>query len=69
MDLLKSRRINSLLGIALDGNRIAVSHLKRTNGSTHGGGTTLGDACCLNPLSHEPELVGQELRQQLASAA
>lgn len=67
MDLLKSRRINSLLGIAFDGNRIAVAHLKRTNGSI----TVVGRfsaTLSLNPLSHEPELVGQELRQHLASA-
>lgn len=67
MDLLKSRRINSLLGIAFDGNRIAVSHLKRNNGNVTVAGR-FSATLSLNPLSHEPELVGQELRQQMASA-
>ena len=67
MDLMKHRRLNSLLGIAFDGQRMDVAHLKRTNGSATVVGS-LSASLSLNPLSHDPELVGQELRQQLLAA-
>lgn len=57
----------SLLGLVLDGSRLELVAVKRTNGSVeirHATTATL----TLDPLTNEPELVGAELRTHLDKA-
>jgi hypothetical protein len=67
MQLFKPKRASSIVGIALDGNRLEVVSLRRSNGTLHlrqGFAASLA----LNPLNDDPELVGQEIRNHLDRA-
>lgn len=60
-------RLTSLLGLALDGNRLEGVVLSRTNGSVkldHSLAVTLS----LDPLTNAPELVGREVLNHLKAA-
>jgi hypothetical protein len=67
LDQLKSRRPSSLLGLTLDGSRLAGVVLQRTNGSL-----TLQQSfnatLTLDPLTNDPALVGREIRNHLDAA-
>ncbi len=63
----KRRRLSALLGLALDGSRLDGALLRRTNGSVQllkSFSVTLS----LDPLTADPELVAQEIRNHLAAA-
>jgi Tfp pilus assembly PilM family ATPase len=62
--LLKRKRAASILGIALDGNRLEVISLRRSNGTLHLR-QTLAVPLALSPLTDASELVGQEIRNHL----
>lgn len=61
------RRSGSILGLCFDGSRMDGIVIRRTNGSAEVS-TTINASLSLNLLSHEAELVGQEIRQQLQTA-
>jgi hypothetical protein len=65
--LFKRQRAASLLGLALDGNRLEVVSLRRSNGSLQLR-QTLAVALALNPLTDAAELVGREIRNHLDQA-
>lgn len=61
---LKKRQPTGLLGLALDGSRLEVVLLRRSNGSVEiqkNGVASLS----LDPLKDDPELVGREIRKHL----
>jgi hypothetical protein len=63
----KPKKLTSLLGLTLDGNRLEGVVLKRTNGSL----TVLQSVSVqltLDPLTAAPELVGREIRNHLDAA-
>lgn len=63
----KRRRLSALLGLALDGSRLDGALLRRTNGSVQllkSFSVTLS----LDPLTADPELVAQEIRNHLDAA-
>jgi hypothetical protein len=65
--LFKPKRATSLLGIALDGSRLEAVSLKRHNGTLqirHAATASLA----LSPLTGDPALVGQEIRNHLDKA-
>jgi hypothetical protein len=62
----KTKRVSSVLGISLDGNRLEAVVLRR-NGSLQIQ-QTLSVALALSPLSGDPELVGREIRNHLDQA-
>ena len=64
---LTRRRLTSLLGLALDGNRLEAVVVKRTNGSLHVQ-QTMAATLALSPLTGDPELVGREIRNHLDQA-
>ena len=64
---MRNKRLNSLLGLTFDGSRLEGVVLRRTNGSAEIV-STMGVTLSLNPLSHDPDLVGREIRQQLDAA-
>jgi hypothetical protein len=66
-DFLKKRRTNSILGLALDGNRLEGVVLRRSNGSVQIVQTFVA-SLALNPLTGDPELVGREIRNHLEAA-
>jgi hypothetical protein len=63
----KRQRAASILGLALDGNRLEVVSLRRGNGALHLR-QTLAVSLALNPLTDAAELVGQEIRNHLDQA-
>ena len=67
----KSSRVRkaggSLLGLALDGDRLEIVALRRTNGSIEVQ-RTLRVALSLDPLTNEAALVGREIRKHLDEA-
>ncbi len=65
--VLNARRDSGLLGLSLDGSRLEVVALRRTNGSVEvQQATTL--QLSLDPLTNDPDLVGREIRNHLADA-
>ena len=64
---LKRQNPTSLLGLALDGNRLDGVWLKRVNGSLQIQ-ASLSVTLTLDPLTNAPELVGREIRNHLDAA-
>ena len=67
MNAPKKTTATSLLGLALDGNRLDIVSVKRTNGSVEirkSAAATLS----LDPLTNDPDLVGAEIRTHLDKA-
>lgn len=67
MNLLKKQRPSTVLGLALDGNRLEAVVVRRTNGHVNTK-EFAGAALALSPLSGDPELVGREIRNHLDHA-
>lgn len=67
IDLFKSKRASSVLGLALDGNRLEVIALRRSNGTLRVG-PSVSAPLALSPLTDDPELVGREIRNHLDQA-
>ena len=67
LQLFKRQRAASILGLALDGNRLEVVSLRRGNGTLHLR-QTLAVSLALNPLTDAAELVGREIRNHLDQA-
>jgi len=67
IDLFKSKRSASVLGIALDGNRLEAVVLKRSNGTVQVR-QTVSASLALSPLNDDPELAGREIRNHLDAA-
>jgi hypothetical protein len=65
--LFKRKRAASILGLALDGNRLEVVALRRSNGTLQIR-KTLAVSLALSPLTDAAELVGQEIRNHLDEA-
>ncbi len=63
----KSKRSASVLGLALDGNRLEAVVLRRANGTLQVR-QTVSTALALSPLTDDPELVGREIRNALDTA-
>ena len=64
---MKKRHLTSVLGLSFDAGHLEGAVVKRTNGSV----TILKlftAALSLDPLTNEPELVGQEIRNILEKA-
>lgn len=66
LDPFKRGRPSSLLALTLDGGRLEGVVLRRTNGSAQVR-QAFSIALSLDPLTNEPELVGQEIRNHLQS--
>src|SRR6266403_1205591 len=64
---MRKQRLNSLLGLALDGGRLEGMVLRRTNGSL-AVQQSFSVALSLDPLTNDPELVGREIRNHLDAA-
>jgi hypothetical protein len=64
IELFKSKRSPSVLGLALDGNRLEAVVLRRSNGTLHVR-QTVSASLALSPLTDDPELVGREIRNHL----
>jgi hypothetical protein len=64
---LKQPRASSLLGLSLDANRLEGVLLRRTNGALEVR-KTFSVLLSLDPLTNDPELVGQEIRNHLDKA-
>lgn len=67
MNAPKKTTATSLLGLVLDGNRLDLVSVKRTNGSVevrHSATATL----TLDPLTNDPDLVGAEIHTHLEKA-
>jgi hypothetical protein len=67
IELFKSKRAASVLGIALDSNRLEAVVLRRSNGTVQVR-QTVSTSLALSPLTDDPELAGQEIRNQLDAA-
>jgi len=67
INLFKSKRAASVLGIALDGNRLEAVVLRRSNGTVLVR-QTVSTSLALSPLTDDPELAGREIRNQLDAA-
>jgi hypothetical protein len=65
--LLQRRESPVLLGLALDGSRLEAVLVRRSNGSAELV-KSLSVTLALDPLTNEPELVGQEIRNHLETA-
>jgi hypothetical protein len=63
----KRKKLNSVLGLALDGSRLDGMVLRRSNGSLHLQ-QSFSAMLTLDPLTAAPELVGREIRNQLDAA-
>jgi len=63
----KKQRTNSILALSLDASRLDGLVLRRTNGTAEVS-ASLSATLSVNPLSHDPELVGREIRQHLDGA-
>ncbi|HUD45662.1 MAG TPA: hypothetical protein VMR33_02475 [Candidatus Baltobacteraceae bacterium] len=67
IDLFKSKRSASVLGMALDGNRLEAVVLRRSNGTVQVRQSVVAQLA-LSPLTDAPELVGREIRNHLDQA-
>src|SRR5580704_13706802 len=67
IDLFKPKRAGSVLGLALDGNRLEAVVLRRSNGTLQVR-QTASAALALSPLTDDPELAGREIRNALDTA-
>ena len=67
IDWFKSKRAASVLGLALDGNRLEAVVLRRSNGTAHVR-QSVSAPLALSPLTDDPELAGREIRNQLDAA-
>jgi hypothetical protein len=67
MEFFKSKRASSVLGIALDGNRLEAVVLRRSNGTLQVR-QTVSASLALSPLTDDPELAGREIRNHLDAA-
>src|SRR5208282_1638429 len=67
MNLFKKQRASSVLGIAIDGNRLEAVVVRRSGGSLQAR-QSLSAAMALAPLTGDPELGGREIRNHLATA-
>lgn len=65
--LFKRKRAASILGLALDGNRLEVVLLRRSNGALQIR-KSLAVPLALSPLTDDAELVGREIRNHLDQA-
>ncbi len=64
VNFAKRKKLTSLLGLTFDGSRLEGVVLKRTNGSLQQS-QPFAVTLSLDPLTAAPELVGQEIRNQL----
>ncbi len=67
MKLFKKQRASSVLGIAIDGNRLEAVVVRRSGGSLQVR-QSVSAAMALAPLTGDPELVGREIRNHLETA-
>ncbi len=67
INLFKKQRPATVLGLALDGNRLEAVVVRRSNGSVQTR-ETVSASLALSPLSGDPELVGREIRNHLDQA-
>jgi hypothetical protein len=67
IEMFKSKRAASVLGLALDGNRLEAVVLRRSNGTLHVR-QTVSTALALSPLTDDAELAGREIRNALDAA-
>ena len=67
IDLFKRKRGASVLGMALDGNRLEAVVLRRSNGTVQVRQSVVAQLA-LSPLTDAPELVGREIRNHLDQA-
>ena len=67
MNALKKTTATSLLGLVLDGNRLDIVAVKRTNGSVEIRQSATA-MLALDPLTNDPDLVGAEIRTHLDKA-
>jgi hypothetical protein len=67
MNLFKKQRASSVLGIAIDGNRLEAVVVRRSGGSLQIR-QNLSANMALAPLTGDPELVGREIRNHLEAA-
>jgi hypothetical protein len=67
IDWFKSKRAGSVLGLALDGNRLEAVVLRRSNGTLQVR-QTVSTSLALSPLTDDPELAGREIRNALDAA-
>ncbi len=67
IDFGKRKRLTSLLGLTLDGNRLEGVVLRRNDGSLSVQ-QTFSAGLSLDPLTAAPELVGREIRNHLEAA-
>ena len=63
----RQRRLTSVLGLSLDGERLEGVVLRRTNGALQRF-QSFSVALSLDPLTDAPELVGREIRNHLDAA-
>lgn len=63
----KNRTPSTVVGLALDGNRLDAALVRRSNGSLRTL-KTLSTTLALNPLNSDPALMGRELRKALDEA-
>jgi hypothetical protein len=63
----KSKRAGSVLGLALEGDRLEAVVLKRANGTLQVR-QSVSASLALSPLTDDPELVGREIRNALDAA-
>ena len=67
INMLKRKRLSSIVGLSLDGSRLEGVVLRRTNGSVQQLGS-FSATLSLDPLTAPVELVGREIRNQLDAA-
>jgi len=67
MKLFSKQRASSILGIAIDGNRLEAVVVRRSGGSLQVR-QSVSAAMALAPLTGDPELVGREIRNHLETA-
>jgi len=67
MKLFAKQRASSVLGIAIDGNRLEAVVVRRSGGSLQVR-QSVSAAMALAPLTGDPELVGREIRNHLETA-
>ena len=66
LSFLKKQRPHSILGLALSGNQLEATVVRRLNGSLRVQQNVIAELA-LSPLSGDPELVGREIRNHLGS--
>ena len=67
ISLFKKQHASSVLGLSLDGSQLEGALVRRTNGSVVIQKTFFA-SLSLDPLTNDPELVGQEIRNHLQKA-